>query len=87
MTCTHVHLGGACVDICTGPGMVEGRREDDRVRWCFQCRKHLPHFAVLMVPVGESYYGPHWQLECEGCGEDHADFPGSYRDGPRWDVA
>lgn len=82
MTCTS--LGD--VIVCRGPQMVEGRREFDRVRWCFQCRAHLKHDAVLMVPVGESYYGPHWRLACERCDRDCADFPGTYRDGPRWDV-
>ena len=23
-----------------------------------------------------SYYGPHWRLECAGCGEDHSVFGG-----------
>lgn len=87
MTCSHVHVGSACVTVCRGPAMVEAKREPDRVRWCFLCRRHLMHHAVLMAPVGESYYGPHWRLACDGCDEDHADFPGTYRDGPRWEVA
>lgn len=31
-----------------------------------------------------SYYGPRIELECPRCHRDHADFPGTYRDGPRY---
>lgn len=64
----------------------EYRREPERVRWCFKCREHLLHERVYRRPVDPmSYYGPHVDLECVGCCRDHADFPGTYRDGPRYD--
>lgn len=62
--------------ICWGPAMREAKREHWQTRWCFRCRKRLPHDAVFMVPVERSYYGPHWAVECHGCGENHVHFPG-----------
>lgn len=61
-------------------------REAERVRWCFKCRKHLLHELVFRRPIDPmSYYGPQIDLECVGCHRDNADFPGTYRDGPRYD--
>lgn len=75
--------------VCFGPPMVEQKREDWEVRWCFRCRKHLMQEAVLMVqdPDTEpSYMGdPHWKVECVGCGEDHVRFP-STEDGPTLEI-
>lgn len=66
--------------------MIETSRKSERVRWCFKCRKRLPHELVVKVPVDrESYYGPHATIECAGCHDDNADFPGTFRDGPRYD--
>lgn len=72
--------------VCRGPEMVERRREHWAIRWCFKCRERLPHEAVLMAPAEPSYYGPHWNVECEGCGEDHVHFPGTW-DGPTLEVS
>lgn len=58
--------------------MHEHKRDPQGEKWCFQCRKRLPHDAVLMVcddPM--SYYGPHWALECSRCRQDHTHFPGT----------
>lgn len=67
--------------------MIEKRRMAWETRWCFKCRKRRAHEAVLMVPADLlSYYGPHWKVECEGCGEDHVRFPGT-EDGPTLEVA
>lgn len=71
--------------ICLGPEMHERRREFWKTCWCFKCRKRLRHDAVLMAPDEPSYYGPHWRVECEGCGEDHVHFPGTW-DGPTFEV-
>ncbi len=75
--------------ICYGPPMVERKRESWGVHWCFRCRAHLAHDAVLMVQDPEtdpSYWGdPYWKVECSGCGEDHVRFPGT-EDGPTLDV-
>jgi hypothetical protein len=55
----------------------EVRREDAGVKFCFRCRKHLPHTDVLKAPDDpRSYYDPRWDYECSGCGEDHTAFPG-----------
>lgn len=70
------------VHVCWGPEMREAKREHWETRWCFKCRRHLKHDAVLMQPTEPSYYGPHWKVECEGCGEDHVWFPGCRPDGP-----
>jgi hypothetical protein len=64
-----------------GPGYRERSREPWQTRWCFKCRKRLPHDVVIMEPVEPSYYGPHAKVECAGCGEDHVHFPGTW-DGP-----
>lgn len=46
-------------------------------RWCFRCRKRLPHDDVLMVCDDPySYYEPHWRRECSRCKGDHTAFPG-----------
>ena len=61
-------------------------REREEVRWCFECRKRLLHELVFLRPTDPmSYYGPRIELKCVGCHEDNADFPGTYRDGPRYD--
>lgn len=67
--------------------MVEHKRVPWEVRWCFRCRKRLPHEAVLMVAAeGEDdWYGPHWNVECEGCGGEYVRFPGT-ADGPLLEV-
>jgi hypothetical protein len=62
-------------------------REPWETRWCFKCRRLLPHDAVLLVPEQPSYYGPSWRVECHGCGEDHVHFPGCEPDGPTLQVA
>lgn len=77
MTCVH----GEGIVICLGPEMEERRRQVWEVRWCFKCRKRLRQLAVLMVPTEPSYYDPHWEVQCAGCGEDHVRFPGT-EDGP-----
>lgn len=87
MTCEHYEN----LVTCRGPAMVEHKRELWKVTWCFKCRKHLKHDAVLMVqdPDTEpSYMGePYWNVECEGCGEDHVQFPGYEPDGPTLEVS
>lgn len=59
--------------------MHEEAREPAGDRWCFRCRKRLPHDDVLMVcddPM--SYYDPHWRRECSGCGGDYSTFPSGW---------
>ena len=58
----------------------EIRREPVGEKWCFNCRKHLPHDAVTFTPDDpRSYYGPHWHFECSRCHRDFTAFPGMTR--------
>ncbi len=51
--------------------------EPDQVRWCFECRKYLPHTWQLLDDIVQpSYYEATWRLHCAGCGLDHTYFPG-----------
>lgn len=38
----------AALHICWTEPRVELKREPDRVRWCFKCRRRLSHDYVLM---------------------------------------
>lgn len=55
---------------------VERAREPAGERWCFRCRKRLPHDAVFLAAPFPSYEDPVWILRCSGCGGDHTSFPG-----------
>lgn len=58
----------------------EVRREPVGEKWCFGCRKLLPHDAVVYAPDDPySYYGPHWRYECSRCHRDMTSFPGYER--------
>lgn len=66
----------------------EYRREPEEVRWCFGCRKRTQYELIFTRPTDPmSYYGPRIDMRCTECGEDCSDFPGVYRDGPRYDFA
>jgi hypothetical protein len=63
-------------NIC-GSARREIAREPEGDRWCFECRKRLPHDWVLMDDIEQpSYYDPSWHRECSGCHRDHTYFPG-----------
>lgn len=67
------------VIICPGPSVVI-RTEPAGERWCFRCRKRLPHTWVLLDDPPErqpSWYEPVWSCRCPGCGGDHTAFPGT----------
>lgn len=77
---------GAIACIIPGPKKVIATK-DDQVRWCFSCRKHLPHMWVCLwdhtieeakaLPIEKlTYYDPIWIRKCSGCGKDRTDFPG-----------
>ena len=56
---------------------VEYSRHRGEPRWCFGCRKRLAGDHIMRVPFDPmSYYGPHWEYRCDGCGEDRRLFPG-----------
>lgn len=49
-------------------------------KWCFGCRKRLPHEWVVHAPLDPySYYGPHGQYQCSVCKKDRTRFPGTGR--------
>lgn len=61
--------------LCIIPGPTKRVREgDDGVRWCFGCRKRLPHKWVLFDYPEPSYYEPIVVRECSGCGKDRTAF-------------
>jgi hypothetical protein len=76
------------VGFIPGPSCTLATSSDDRpARFCFHCRKHLPHSWALMDDPPErqpSYYEAVPVLRCSRCGDDHASFPGLYIDGPRY---
>lgn len=60
-----------------GPSVVIAE-EPAGDRWCFKCRKRLPHAWQLMDDPPErqpSYYDPVWVCRCSDCREDHTAFP------------
>lgn len=63
--------------------MHEHNRVPWEDRWCFKCRRRLPHDAVLFVADDgeDDWYGPQWEVQCHGCGGDFVHFPGTW-DGP-----
>lgn len=76
------------IHITPGPSCEVAVASDDRLtRFCFKCRKYLPHSWALMDDPPErqpSYYDAVPVLRCARCRRDYADFPGTYRDGPRY---
>ena len=70
---------GMTIFLCPGPSAVI-KTEDAGERWCFQCRKRLPHTWELLDDPPErqpSYYEPVWSCKCPRCGQDHTRFPGT----------
>lgn len=67
--------------LCIIPGpTVVLKTELAGPKWCFRCRKRLPHQWVLLDDPPErqpSYYDPQWVLKCPDCGGDHTSFPGT----------
>jgi RNase P subunit RPR2 len=63
--------------ICYGPKTKEVQlRKRHRMKFCFKCRKHLPHMLTASVPIEPSYYEPNVWWKCQGCGHDYTTFPG-----------
>lgn len=71
MTC---HQMGGTI-ICTST-MREVKREPAGIKWCFKCRKHLPHDWIVLATVEPSYYEPNCRYDCPQCHEEHVLFPG-----------
>jgi hypothetical protein len=77
MTCGRIVEGDRVVGhICMGPRMAQRPlRKRHRWKWCFECRKRLPHMLTLSYPIEPSYYGAHDWWKCSGCGKDRTEFP------------
>lgn len=63
--------------VIPGPSVVLWE-QDAGDRWCFGCRKRLPHTDYLMDDPPErqpSYYPPIWVRRCSRCGQDRTAFP------------
>jgi hypothetical protein len=58
--------------LCTGgKTVIEVSRESVGVKWCFVCRRHLPHDYVIKDYTEPNYYGPWGAYECPQCHQDH----------------
>lgn len=72
----------------SGPQCVTATMPDHRAtRWCFACRKHLPHTWSMLWDGPErqpSYYDPTPVLRCSGCGDDQTVGFGADYDGPHY---
>ena len=67
--------------VCIIPGAShEYARKPAGDKWCFNCRKRLPHDFVLMgdPPDVETYYESQWDTRCSQCHQDYTQFPGAY---------
>lgn len=65
--------------IIPGPSHEYSRKPDTRpTRWCFGCRKHLPHeIVVIGDPPGVISYYEHIAIrQCTRCRHDRTTFPG-----------
>ena len=60
--------------IIPGPTKVLAERPDGE-RWCFLCRKRLPHKVVVLCDEEPSYYDPIAVRRCSQCGRDATAFP------------
>lgn len=71
--------------ICRSPAVDRWVTIPDNrpTRWCFGCRKHLPHVWEFGFYDEPSYWEPPHYLRCSRCHEDRALFPGLEFDGPR----
>lgn len=78
MSCGQLVLSdGTRGHICFGPKTKEvPLRKRNRIKYCFRCRKKLPHMLTASVPIEPSYYEPNVWWKCSGCGKDYTLFPG-----------
>ena len=70
----------SAIVVCLGPSVVI-KTEDAGEKWCFGCRKRLPHTWELLDDPPErqpSWYSPIWVCRCSGCGRDCTSFPGAW---------
>lgn len=73
MSCTHYEGG---LTICQPNSWKVFHRKSAGVKWCFKCRRHLPHDWIIEGEGGYSYYEPTGRYDCSGCHQEHVLFPG-----------
>lgn len=69
-------MTGKLLCIIPGPSKVLAEQPDGE-RWCFACRKRLPHTYQLLGDAEPGWYEPIWVRTCSSCGGDHTTFPGT----------
>lgn len=72
MTKEGLTKGELNIHICFS-GETEERKLNTRNRWkwCYNCRKRLPHMLTALVEKAPSYYDPVIFWKCGRCGKDH----------------
>jgi hypothetical protein len=75
-----VNERGEVIGNINRPGAMvhEPIRKRHRWKWCFNCRKRLPHMLTMSREVEPSYYDPYVWWKCGGCGKDFTLFPGQF---------
>jgi len=64
--------------ICySGPTYEEKLRKRKHKKWCFRCRKKLPHMLTALIEKKPSYYDPTIFWKCDGCLKDFTRFWGT----------
>jgi len=70
--------GDAIVHVTPGPSIVLRTEPDERpTRWCFECRKRVPHVWRLLGDPEPTYYEPVWVPRCPA-GHSAIYFPGRH---------
>jgi len=71
MPCEHY---GALTICRSGTTAEKPIRKRNRIKWCFRCRKHLPHMLTMTYEIERSYYDPIIWWKCAGCSKDCTTF-------------
>ncbi len=72
---TTVTSDGNAVHITRNVGWIEKPiRKRNRWKWCFKCRKRLPHMLWMAYDPKPTYYEPIVFWRCGGCGKDRTRF-------------
>lgn len=76
MSCIHSDN----LTICRPSSWKAFSRQPVGDKWCFGCRKRLPHDWIVEGEDGESYYAPNARYDCTQCHRDRTLFPGWARE-------
>jgi hypothetical protein len=63
------HYGN--LTICRPNSWKVFSRKPAGVKWCFSCRRHLPHDWIVHGEDGITYYDPIARYDCTQCHQDH----------------